>query len=141
MKFKQNTPFFMTINKFLRRFPASLLLIALICYLSFFKPPQTSLNKIVGIDKLIHMSMYAALSSLLWVEYFIGHRIGKPIKWGWIGCFALPLFMGGVIEIAQPMFSEFRGSEWLDFVANATGVTLAALFARFIIFRFWMPKA
>jgi len=84
--------------------------------------------------------MYGALSSLLWVEYFIGHEIGKSLKWGWIGCFALPLFMGGIIEIAQPMLSEFRGTEWLDFVANSTGILLSALFARFVIYRFWMPK-
>lgn len=131
----------MTIYKFLRRFPVSLLLISLICYLSFFKPPQTSLNSIAGIDKIIHMCMYGALSSLLWIEYFIGHEIGKSLKCGWIGCFLLPLFMGGLIEISQPMLSEFRGCEWLDFVANSTGVTLAALFARFVVYRFWMPKA
>lgn len=130
----------MTISKFLRRFPVSLILISLICYLSFFKPPQTSLNSISGIDKIVHMCMYGALSSLLWIEYFIGHTIGKSLKWGWIGCFFLPLFMGGMIEIAQPMLSEFRGSEWLDFAANSTGVTLAALFARFVVYRFWMPK-
>jgi len=130
----------MTIYKFLKRFPVSLILICVICYLSFFKPPQTSISKIAGIDKLIHMSMYAALSSLLWVEYLIGHEKGKSIKWGWIGCFILPLFMGGLIEIFQPILSPYRGTEWLDFVANAAGVSLAALFSYFVMYRYWMPK-
>ena len=42
----------------LKTYPLTLLTVAVICYLSFFTPPQTELDNISNIDKLVHTCMY-----------------------------------------------------------------------------------
>ena len=43
---------------YLRSYPLSLLTAAAICYLSFFTPPQTDMDGIPNIDKIVHICMY-----------------------------------------------------------------------------------
>ena len=45
---------------YLKKYPISLTIIAVVIYLSFFKPPSLEVGKIVGIDKVAHLCMYAA---------------------------------------------------------------------------------
>ena len=58
---------------YLRSYPLSLLTAAAICYLSFFTPPQTDMDGIPNIDKIVHICMYGGLSTLLWIEYLFRH--------------------------------------------------------------------
>ena len=51
---------------YLKKYPISLTIIAVVIYLSFFKPPSLEVGKIVGIDKVAHICMYAGLSGMLW---------------------------------------------------------------------------
>lgn len=44
---------------YLKKYPISLTIIAVVIYLSFFKPPSLEVGKIVGIDKVAHLCMYA----------------------------------------------------------------------------------
>ena len=53
---------------YLKKYPISLTIIAVVIYLSFFKPPSLEVGKIVGIDKVAHLCMYAGLSGMLWIE-------------------------------------------------------------------------
>ena len=46
---------------YLKKYPISLTIIAVVIYLSFFKPPSLEVGKIVGIDKVAHLCMYAGL--------------------------------------------------------------------------------
>ena len=44
---------------YLKKYPISLTIIAVVIYLSFFKPPSLEVGKIVGIDKVAHLCMPA----------------------------------------------------------------------------------
>ena len=59
---------------YLKRYPLSILVIAAILYLSFFKPPQTSLNEIKNLDKIVHICMYGGLTVILWSEHIRQHK-------------------------------------------------------------------
>lgn len=110
----------------LKKYPLSLCIVAAIFYLSFFTPPQTDMEEIPGIDKLVHTCMYGGLCLVIWFEYLRSHRsINFPKVWIW-GIIA-PILMSGAIELMQAYCTENRGGEWLDFAANSLGTVLAAL--------------
>ena len=118
--------------QYLKKYPLTWLTIATILYLSFFKPPQTDMEEIPGIDKLVHICMYGGLCFLLWIEYL---RIHSAILWKRIiiGAILLPVAFSGSIELAQSYLTEHRGGDWLDLAANTTGVLLAALVGYYIL--------
>ena len=110
---------------YLKKYPLTLLTIAVIFYLSFFKPPQTDMETIPGIDKLVHTCMYGGLCFLLWIEYLRIHRNINRSRM-FIGGVILPIALSGAIELMQAYCTEHRGGDWLDFAANSLGVVLAA---------------
>ena len=95
---------------YFRRYPLSLVIMAVIFYLSFFTPPKTDLEEIPNIDKLVHVCMYGGLS------------------------------MRGCIELMQAYLTTNRSGDWLDFLANSTGVLLAVLFGYYVIRPFLWRK-
>ena len=117
---------------YLKKYPMTILVILVICYLSFFKPPQTDMETIPGIDKLVHTCMYGGLCFLLWVEYLRTHRElnRRKLLWGGI---ILPITMSGIIELLQSYCTEYRGGDWMDFAANSLGVLLAAMVGYYIL--------
>lgn len=117
---------------YLKKYPMTLLVILVICYLSFFKPPQTNMETIPGIDKLVHTCMYGGLCVLLWVEYLHTHRELNWLKILW-GGIILPITMSGIIELLQSYCTEYRGGDWMDFAANSLGVLLAAIVGYYIL--------
>ena len=52
---------------YLKIYPISLTIILVVIYLSFFKPPSVEIGKIPGIDKVVHICMYAGLCGMLWI--------------------------------------------------------------------------
>ena len=118
--------------QYLKKYPLTWLTIATILYLSFFKPPQTDMEEIPGIDKLVHICMYGGLCFLLWIEYLRTHSV---ILWKRIiiGGILFPIAFSGCIELAQSYLTEHRGGDWLDLAANTTGVLLAALVGYYIL--------
>ncbi len=124
----------------LRKYPCSIALLLLIGYLSFFRPPSPpKIEIIIGIDKLIHMGMYATFSGMLWLEYFLAHVSGSSMRKGWWLCTGFPIATGGIIEIGQWMMTDYRSGDWLDFLANTSGVVLATLIAHGLVRQFLMP--
>lgn len=110
-----------------RKYPLSLVLIAVIWYLSFFTPPHTQLDDVAFIDKWVHIIMYGGTCMVIWAEYLYKHRKEinrkKLILWAWMA----PIAMSGAIELLQAYCTGGRRSgDWLDLAANALGVTLAA---------------
>lgn len=124
---------------YLKRYPLSLSIIVLIFYLSLFNPPQTSMSEISNIDKVAHLCMYGGLCLVLWWEYLRNHH--STIHWSHMlfGGILAPITMSGIIELLQAYATENRSGEWLDFLANSTGVTLAALIGYYLI-RPWMIR-
>lgn len=124
----------------LRKYPCSIALLLLIAYLSFFHPPSPpEMEKLVGIDKLIHLGMYATFSGMLWLEYFLAHISGTSMRKGWWICTIIPIAIGGITEIGQAMMTSHRSGDWFDFIANTLGVLLAALVAHGLVRQFLMP--
>lgn len=117
---------------YLKKYPLSLIIVAVIFYLSFFTPPKTDLEEIPNIDKLVHICMYGGLCFILWIEYL---RVHRAINWSHIvwGGIAAPIAMSGCIELLQAYCTENRSGDWLDFLANSIGVGLAALVGYYIV--------
>lgn len=117
---------------YLKRYPISISLIALVVYLSFFKPPEIGVPLFPGFDKLVHVGMYACVSGMLWIEFLKNHRKYDEVLWhAWVGAFVCPILMSGIIELLQEYCTDYRGGDWWDFVANFCGVSLATLIAYF----------
>ena len=111
---------------FLKKYPLSLVCIALIWYLSiWFSPPEEmELPSISFLDKWTHLVMYGGTCSVIWFEYLRHHRtldVKQLFVWAWL----LPTLMGGLIELVQAYCTATRSGEWLDWLADAVGVTLA----------------
>lgn len=118
----------------LKTYPLTLLTVAVICYLSFFTPPQTELDNISNIDKLVHTCMYGGLSIIIWWEYLRKH---DTICWKRFIPISVvfPIMMSGIIELLQAYCTTNRSGEWLDFAANSFGVILAFITGNFVLRR------
>lgn len=120
----------------LKAYPLSLLALALLLFLSFFNPGDTEVPQFEYADKIAHLIMYCGLSSVFWFEWFRRHVPGrKTVFRGLVFCFVLPLVLSGVIELCQEYLVSYRGGEWLDFLANATGCLLGVM----VTFVFTIP--
>ncbi len=122
----------------IRRYPLTLLCIAVIWYLSFFTPPHTELDEVPFMDKWVHIAMYGGTWTVVWIEYLRSHTHlngRKLFLWAWL----LPIVMSGTIELLQAYCTGGRRSgDWFDLLANSVGVTLAfvlGLLFRRVFFR------
>lgn len=118
---------------YLKTYPFALIIVIIICYLSFFKPPKTDMNEIPYIDKLVHICMYGGLTLIIWLEYLRKH---SAINWKRlsIGGIILPIAMSGCIEVLQATCTDNRSGDWLDLLANTIGVVLACLISYYLIY-------
>lgn len=105
-------------------YPISCLYMAFIWFLCFMDVPHTPLDNITLIDKWTHILMYAGTCATIWYEYLRRHDSivrARVFLLAWLA----PLVMSGLIEILQEYCTGGRRSgDWLDFAANAIGVTL-----------------
>lgn len=89
--------------------------LAAITFLSLW--PSQQLPPVPGTDKTHHLIAYAVL--------MFPTALRKPKNWLLIGL--LFLAYSGVIELIQPYVNRY--GEWLDMLANVTGVACGALAA------------
>lgn len=112
------------------------MVIALLCLLPGNDLPFDSLFSIPHFDKLVHISMYAALGFVALMEsrqtqkYSLFHLL-----------LMLIIFMlSGLIEILQATVATNRGAEWYDLLANFLGLWVGylvfILLGKYRIFRF-----
>lgn len=115
----------------LKKYPLSVICIITIWVLCFMDVPETPLSDVALIDKWTHIVMYLGTCSVIWAEYARSHRGMKPqwlrcLVWAWLA----PALMSGIIELGQAYCTGGRRSgEWLDFLANSLGCTIAAVAA------------
>lgn len=117
---------------YFRKYPVSLVVVAIIFYLSFFTPPKTEMEEIPYIDKIVHICMYGGLCLILWFEYLRNHKIINRTHLIWGGIIA-PIVMSGCIELLQAYCTDNRSGDWFDFFANSIGVGMAALVGFYIL--------
>lgn len=124
--------------KLLKRYPFTLLCVAAIWYLCFFKPPTTPLSHTPFIDKWVHVSMYAGTCTVLWWEYLRSHarRRGRALL-AW--AVAAPILMSGLIELLQATLTTTRSGDWWDLAANTAGVLLATAVGRGLLWHHVRP--
>ena len=114
------------IKKYVRRYPLSVVFIFIVWVLSlmpFF--PETGLEGVPFIDKWTHFLMYGSTCTVIWWEYVCQHQkydAKRLFTWAWL----MPIIMSGVLELLQEYATTTRRGEWLDFMANSTGVTIGA---------------
>ena len=112
----------------IRHYPVSSIYILFIWVLSLMPIfPHTGLEDVPFIDKWTHFVMYGGTCLTIWIEYLRSHE--KPnYKKLFLLAFLAPIIMSGILELLQAYCTGGRRSgEWLDFAANSTGVTLAAI--------------
>ena len=124
---------------YIKKYPFSIAIILAVVYLSFFKPPSVDVSSIPGFDKLAHICMYGGLSGMLWFEFIRNHKGEGNYLHAWLGAVVCPVLLSGAIELLQEYATTYRGGDWLDFLANATGVLPATLFANLVL-KPWLVK-
>ena len=110
-----------------KRYIPAIALTLLIPLLSLINPkqlPDASALHFAGMDKVIHMLMYAALTTA-WV-FALPARTHANIRWMLTLAFLTSLY-GMLLEICQFFFTVSRSMEMLDAVANLTGTIIAAM--------------
>jgi len=124
----------MKIIHFILCFWKSILIISIILYLSF-APPST-FNGVPTFeyeDKLVHILMYAGLTGILIFDF---RRYAKTKTMSIIAfiliCLLFPVFLGGAVEILQPMYFAPRTAEWSDWFSDITGMLIGWTGIRFI---------
>lgn len=113
--------------KYIIKYKLSFIIASAILYLSLFKPPKLDFDiDIVYLDKIIHIVMYAVLStSLLFESDYKNNNVKNFI------IFIICTIFGGVIELLQNYFPP-RTASWGDLFADAIGSALPLVIITFI---------
>jgi VanZ family protein len=115
---------------FLKTYWKSLLIFAMVLYLSF-APPSTfdgiSIPAIPYLDKFIHFGMYAAWAAIICFDFFTQKKAAKSYTKFTIICILIPIITGGVVELIQERFFYPRTADWRDWLADILGVCFIQL--------------
>lgn len=110
-----------------RKYPLSALCVAVIWILCVMPIPETPLDHVRFIDKWTHLVMYAGLCAVIWLE-MARHGLGRAWKSLLLYAVAMPILMGGLIELVQAYCTGGnRSGEWLDWAADSVGVLIGQL--------------
>lgn len=100
------------------------LLIPLLSLINPNKLPDVSALQFAGMDKVIHMFMYAVLTA----AWCLALPAKARINMRWMLTLALlSALYGLILEICQFVFTTTRSMDMLDAVANLAGALVAAL--------------
>jgi len=120
----------------LKRYWPSLLMVAVVWFVSLFPLAQPPMTKDVPFfDKWEHMVLYASLCAVIWTDYRRHHRLSswswpRLLFWGGVA----PALMGGVLELVQKYCTGgLRSGEWMDFFADACGAAILCLVGRLCV--------
>jgi VanZ family protein len=112
----------------------SILSVVVILYLSFAPPSDFSEMPKVNIlffDKIVHVALYVFLTIVLIFDYRNHNKLSKTNYIYIAQCILFPIVMGGCIEIAQDKWFYPRTAEWVDWLADILGVTIALVVTHF----------
>ncbi len=106
----------------------TLLVLAVVIYATLFPDPYAAeeLPPIPCLDKLIHAIMFGGLAAAIAFDYQRARRRHNVLTpRAMIVICLLSVLTGGVIEIAQEAMHIGRSGDWMDFLADTTGVMVA----------------
>lgn len=112
----------------------SILSVVVILYLSFAPPSDFSEMPKVNIlffDKIIHVALYIFLTIVLIYDFRNHNKFSKNNSIYIVQCILFPIVLGGCIEIAQDKWFYPRTAEWVDWLADILGVTIALVVTLF----------
>jgi VanZ family protein len=112
----------MLIINTLKNYWKSLIVVAVILHLSFASPSEfKGIPTFENEDKLVHFLMYAGLAIALIYDHKRAKTNNSLILYRLI-CIFFPIFLGGIVEILQPMYFAPRSASWFDWLADILGV-------------------
>ena len=112
----------------------SILSVIVIVYLSFAPPSDFSEMPKVNIlffDKIVHVALYLFLTIVLIYDFRNHNKFSKNNSIYIVQCILFPIVLGGCIEIAQDKWFYPRTAEWVDWLADILGVTIALVVTLF----------
>ena len=124
----------MKVIRFLSRFIPTMLVGITILYLSLSHVTSPyNVHNIQNLDKIVHFTMYMGLVSVFCFDVYrsswLSRYDGSILLSGWI----LAVLWGGLMELFQKYFTEYRTADWFDFLANTVGAFAGILIGVFII--------
>lgn len=121
-------------KRLLPYFPAFFCLVAipLLSLANFRNLPDAPALRLAGLDKVIHMLMYAALTSF-WLYPMPIKRRTQPVMM--LGVVLVAGLYGALMEVCQAVFTTYRSFDIFDILANLGGAMVAA--AGFYIYSKW----
>jgi VanZ family protein len=105
-----------------------IILAILVLYVAFmaYGALSTDIGKALpdGLDKVLHLVEFFVLAILLLVTFT---SFGMSRIWTFAAVFFISLALGFLSEVIQKIFTTTRTFSWLDFLADAAGISLALL--------------
>lgn len=114
----------MKVIRFLSRFIPTMLVGITILYLSLSHVTSPyNVPNIQNLDKIVHFTMYMGLVSVFCFDVYrsswLSRYDGSILLSGWI----LAVLWGGLMELFQKYFTEYRTADWFDFLANTVALS------------------
>lgn len=102
----------------------TIIVAAVIAYGCLLRKPPFTLPPFEGGDKWVHWLAFMTLTIiLLWDN----HKAKLSATKTWTTSALIPILYGGLIEILQQQFFYPRTAEWLDWLADCTGVLIGII--------------
>ena len=91
--------------------------------------PPNNIPDIQFSDKLIHAIFYGILAFLLFLAVDQQNKKTNTLVSRWKAVLFIGLSAGAVVELIQMYLTESRSGEWLDVIANISGMLIALIIA------------
>ena len=106
---------------FLKQYFYSFITLLTVLILSLAKTENLNSNNLFNIphlDKLVHLSMYFGLTTIILIENKKKHKLFITLS---------TVILSGLIELIQQYLTNYRSGDWLDLLSNSIGSFTALL--------------
>jgi|TARA_B100000700_G_C14912732_1_gene793100 VanZ family protein len=101
---------------------------ATLIFFSLYKiTPEITMGDLSVGDKLLHASAYFVLFLVWKFSFFLKAKNNYTYKATILKISVLCIAFGMLIEVLQGTLTSYRQPDWLDVIANSTGVLIASI--------------
>lgn len=114
---------------FFKKYKFTILVSIIILILSLINTSKIEIDEkylIHNFDKIIHFIMYMSLTYIFKTENFINNNFGSNTKQNWLIIIST-ITLGITVEILQSTITNYRSGDFIDEIANLTGVITALI--------------